>query len=217
MKVCLVTEGELENFNQEKSQNSEIIAFGFEGIKKLSYKKELRGETEELVKIGRLSRDTKSIVVCGTETENYGIKRLSVVVADKGKIVGIADQNAKSENSVYSSGGGYKIINTAIGKIGILVGEDLFCPEAVKSMSLCEADLIIAIYAGISDHKPNIIARAYSLLYGVPICVCAKGFSFATTIKGETHFSSPQAVSVVDVPTKKVYREIVSRQRGINI
>ncbi len=217
MKVCFVTEGECENLKQERSENSEIIVFGFDGIKKLSYKKELRGETEELVKIGRLSRDTGAIVVCGTETENYGIKRLSVVVADKGKIVGIADQNAKSENCIYSSGGGYKIINTAIGKIGILVGEDLFCPEAVKSMSLCEADLIIGIYAGISDYKPNIISRAYSLLYGVPIGICAKGFSFATSIKGETIFSSPQPVSVVDVPTKKVYREIISRHRGMNI
>ena len=36
-------------------------------------------------------------------------------------------------------------------------------------------------------------------------------------IKGETIFSSPQPVSVVDVPTKKVYREIISRHRGMNI
>ncbi|MBO4962709.1 MAG: hypothetical protein J6C97_02925, partial [Clostridia bacterium] len=130
-------------------------------------------------------------------------------------IIGIADMNSKNTSCGYSSGGGYKIINTPTCKIGVLVAEDLYCVEAVKSMSLCETDLIIAIYPNFSDSKPTIVARAYSLLFGVPICVCSKNFSMATTISGEVLFSSPQEQISYEIPTKKVYREITLKQRGV--
>jgi len=215
MKVCFVSRGRVEDFSASSLLDSEIIVFGFGSIGELNYKKELRGESEELVKIGRLSKECNATVICGTETENYGIKRLSAVVADRGKIIGIADMNSKNTSCGYSSGGGYKIINTPTCKIGVLVAEDLYCVEAVKSMSLCETDLIIAIYPNFSDSKPTIVARAYSLLFGVPICVCSKNFSMATTISGEVLFSSPQEQISYEIPTKKVYREITLKQRGV--
>jgi len=217
MKICFVSRGRVESFSPSESNNSEVIVFGFGGIKELNYKKELRGESEELVKIGRLSKECNATIICGTETENYGIKRLSVVVADRGKIIGIADMNSKNIASGYSCGGGYKIVNTIGGKIGILVAEDLYCVEAVKSMSLCETDLIINIYPSFLDSNPSVIARAYSLLFGVPIGICSNNFSLATSIKGEVIFSSPQDVISHDIPIKKVYREITSKQRGIKL
>ena len=215
MKVCFVSRGRVEAFSPKDSQNSEIIVFGFGGIKELNYKKELKGESEELVKIGRLSKECNATIICGTETENYGIKRISVVVADKGKIIGIADMNSKNIACGYSSGGGYKIVSTAVGKIGILVAEDLFCVEAVKSMSLCETDLIINVYPHFSDNKASITSRAYSLLFGVPMGVLASNLTLATSINGEVLFSSPQDIICWEIPTKKVYREITSKQRGV--
>ena len=216
MKVCFVNNTKCESFDKKNCENAEVIVFGFGGIEELNYKRELRGETEELVKIGRLSKETGSIVIAGTITDNYGTKKMSAVVADKGKIVGIADMNSKNPNGEYTSGGGFKIITTQIGKIGILIGDDIFIPEAVKSMSLCETDLIVGLYGGLSDYKPNILMRAYSILYGVPMCMCSNKISFATNINGDIIFSSPKNVCVLDIPTKKVYREITTRQRGVN-
>ncbi len=213
MRVCFVTEGQADAFKVEESDNAEVIVFSFNGIKELNYKKELKGETEELVKLGRLSGKTKSIVICGCVSDNYGTKKLSAIIADKGKIVGIADMTGISPTDEYASGGGFKIISTSIGKIGVLVGNDLFSPQAVKSMSLCEADLIVNVYKTVDDYKPGVVMRSYSVLYGVPICVCAQNFSMASC-KGETLFSSPEGVHVHDIPTKKSYREILSKQRG---
>jgi predicted amidohydrolase len=217
MKVYFVSRGKVEDFNKQDAKDCEIIVFGFGAIAELNYKKELKGESEELVKIGRLSKECNATVICGTETENYGIKRLSAIVADRGKIIGIADMNSKNTTCGYSSGGGYKIINTPTCKIGVLVAEDLYCVEAVKSMSLCETDLIIAIYPNFSDSKPTTVARAYSLLFGVPIGICSTNFSLATAINGDVLFSSPTEEISCEIPTKKVYREITLKQRGIQI
>lgn len=213
MKVCLVTNKSVDEFKKEQSENSEVIAFSFKGIKELNYKKELKGETEELVKIGKLSRESDSIVISGCVSDNYGVKRLSAVIADKGRIVSIADMTSKSLKEEYSSGGGYKIISTSIGKIGVLVGNDLFSPVAVKGMSLFEADIVICVFREVVDFKPSLIARAFSLLYGVPICVCAENFCMACA-KGETLFSCPDDAHVHEILTKKTYKEVITRQRG---
>lgn len=212
MKVCLVTNKSVDEFKREQSDNSEVIVFSFNGIKELNYKKELKGETEELVKIGKLSKETGSIVISGCVSDNYGTKKLSAVIADKGKIVGIADMSAKSLKEEYSSGGGYKIITTSIGKIGVLVGNDMFSPVVVKGMSLFEADILICVFKEVVDFKPSLIARAFSLLYGVPICVCAENFCMAS-LRGETLFSTPD-LHVHEIQTKKTYKEVITRQRG---
>lgn len=213
MRVCFVSGKSVESFKKEESDNSEVIVFSFNGIKELNYKKELKGETEELVKIGRLSRETGSIMISGCVSDNYGTKKLSAVIADKGKIVGIADMSSVRVDDEYSSGGGYKIITTSIGKIGVLIGNDVFSPQAVKGMSLFEADIIVCVYKEVTDFKPSLIARSFSLLYGVPICVCAENFLLASA-KGEMLFSTPENVHVHEIQTKKTYKEVIKRRRG---
>lgn len=88
----------------------------------------------------------------------------------------------------------------------------MFSPVAVKGMSLFEADILICVFKEVVDFKPSLIARAFSLLYGVPICVCAENFCMAS-LKGETLFSTPD-LHVHEIQTKKTYKEVITRQRG---
>ena len=128
MRVCLAGKEKIGDFAYK--EDCDLIVFSFRGLSSVvSYEKEIGGETNYMEEIAVLSKG-KKIVVCGGETDTLGVKRKSVIVAQNGKILGICDM-LHSTKERDSAGTGMGIFDTELGRVGVIVGEDLYFPEDI--------------------------------------------------------------------------------------
>jgi hypothetical protein len=203
-------------FTADKNQfaYSDVVVFGFNGIKRISYKQELTGGEDLLVKFSKLSKITNKIIISATNTDNYGIVRKSLIIAEKGKILGISDMNIKLQGEDCSVGGGYRVYQTSVGRIGVLIGNDILDYEGVKSMTVCDADIIILVVDENEKEEYNFILRAYSYLFGVPILALTANSVLASDINGEIVCGSRDNITEIILPTKKCFRLITTKRRG---
>ncbi len=204
------------NADKNKYSYADIIVFGFNSIGKITYKNELSWQEDNLIKLSKLAKNLKKTVILGAYTDNYGVIRKSVLVNDNGKILGIADMHVKRQDTAISIGYGYTIYQSQNGKIGVLIDDDLFSVEAVKSMSTCDVDLIVVISDKIDKSQYNYLVRSYSLLFGVPILFLTPNAITVTDCKGEILLNCTETEADIIIPTKKVYTYITTKQRGLH-
>lgn len=217
MKVCFATADSFNRVWQErltKTHSPDTLVVGFNGFGLISYKKELLGETEYFSDVARLSKALSSVVICGADTDTYGVFRHSAVVADNGKILGVSDMTHVIDQSEFSPGANLTVYNTKKGKIGVIVCEDLFFPQVVKTLALCDADLIVCLLKRVENYIPQTLIRANAFTYGVPIALCAKNYACVADTCGQIAFQSSQDISITHIKTQKKYRLIKWRARG---
>ncbi len=218
MQFCFVTDGLINEVWQEKLpliSDKEVVVFGFNGLGLVSYKKELAGETEYFQDIARLSKEISSVVICGCDTDTYGVFRHSAVIADKGKILGVSDMAHSIDESEFVSGGNFRVYDTSVGKIGLIIGEDLFFPEVPRVLALCDADVIVCLYKQLEGQMPQIMLRAGAFSNGIAMCLIAEKYACVADIKGEVKVASGQEVIDANIKIEKDYRLISSRRRGL--
>ncbi len=218
MRICFVSEGSLDLIwrdKLDKVSDSDLIVFGFNGLGLVSYKKELSGETEYFQDLAKFSKQTSSVVICGCDTDTYGVFRHSVVIADRGKIKGVSDMTHAIDDSEFVSGGNFRVYETSIGKIGIIVSEDLFFHRSAEVLALCDADVIVCVLKKIENSMPLIMLRAESFSEGVAMALCAKSYAVISDIKGEVAFATSKDISKFNLKIEKDYHLINERRRGL--
>ena len=215
LKLYLEKKHSIYHESVENLKDFGVVIFGFNGVKKINYKNELNGSESVLPKIASVSKKLSSVIVVGSVTDNYGIIRKSAVIADKGKLLGISDMNNKISSADYSGGGGHRVYQTSRGKIGILIGDDLLDIDAVKAMSICDADFIIAIVSEVEKKEYNFLVRAYAYLFGLPIVVVTQDGFLASDMNGEICGASKNSSLELLLPIKKAYKLVISKKRGI--
>lgn len=205
----------LQNVDLDDVKNSQITVLGFNSIGKVSYKHELSGAENKLPDLASFSKRVKKVVIAGAVTDNYGILKQSVIIAEDGKLLGISDMTLSINSTDYSGGGSFKVYQTKVGRIGLLVGDDIINLDGVKAMSLCDADLIVAVVQ--SEEKPqyNFLIRAYAYLFGVPIMLLTKTGVIASDMSGEICGKSIENTAKLIIPTQKQYILVKSKRRGI--
>lgn len=212
MEICFVSKGRVGDFYKYAYQKSDIIVFGFQSIGEVSYEKELKSETFYFEEVARLSKQTSNVVVCGCVTDTKGHKRKSAVVAENGRILGVSDMLNVLDGEV-SCGASLRVYDTKIGRIGVVVAEDLYFPDAFASLALCGADCILCPYGAI-DGIESVLCRASAFYYGVPVGLCGVGYAFIAEPSGSLAFSSPISPSYAKIETPKEYHLIETRRRG---
>ncbi len=216
MRICFVTKGTLAEYAEGFSgSKADILCFSFQALGEVSYERELKGETSLFEDVAVLSREEQNVVVCGCFTDARGIRRKSVVVAEKGRILGVSDMLNRIDAGEYRCGAGVKIFDTGAGKIGVIVSEDLYFPRVVETLSVCGAELAICIFEQQEGSLEQVLMRAHAYLYGIPVCVCAYGFAQAADIGGKLRFASPQSPCVYDFEREQEFHLIETRQRGL--
>lgn len=215
MRICFVTSGELSEFGESGlGAGAELICFSFHALGNVSYERELKGETNQFEDVAILSREAKCAVVCGCYTDARGIKRKSVVVADRGRILGVSDALNRIDGGEYRCGAGVKIFDTSAGKIGVVVGEDLYFPRVFETLSVCGAELVVCVFEELNEGIEQLLLRSYSFLYGVPLCLCAYGYAAMADIGGRQCFASPSSPCVYDSERQQEYHIVEIRRRG---
>ena len=199
----------------EIPKDANVALFGFNGLKKISYKNELQGVESSLSEYALLTKKTDTVLLSGAITDNYGIVKRSAVVAERGKLLGISDMNVKIDSSAFGLGGGRRVYQTNAGRIGVIIGDDLIDFEGVKAMSLCDADLIAAILSGGDRPQYDFIVRAYAYLFGVPMVLICESGVMAADMNGEICGASREDEAILFVPAKKNYRTLSLKRRGV--
>lgn len=218
MKITFATTDTVNGVWQErldKIGKSDLVAFGFNGLGLVNYKKELGGETEYFQDVARLSRQLSSVVVCGCDTDTYGVFRHSAVIADKGRILGVSDMAHSIDDSEFVAGGSFRVYDTSAGKIGLIVAEDLYFPESARVLALCDADVIICLFKSLEDLIPQIMLRAGAFANGVAMGLCAKNYAALADVRGNIAAASSADFLRVNLKIEKDYRLISSRRRGL--
>lgn len=217
MDCCFITDGTINEIWQEKLASvvdCELVVFGFNGLGLVSYKSELDGKTEYFQDLARFSRQISSVVICGCDTETYGVFRHSAVIADKGKILGVSDAVHSIDESEFISGGNFRVYDTSIGKIGILIAEDLFFHESSRVLASCDADIIICILKEIENSIPQIMLRSCAFSNGVAMALVSKNYFTVANIRGNVSFAGNRDINKVKVKIEKDYHLVGARRRG---
>ena len=218
MKVCFATEKSLNEVWQEslaKLGKHDLYVFGFNGLGLVSYKKELNGDTEYFQDVAKLSKQLSSVIICGCDTDTYGVFRHSAVVADRGKILGVSDMAHSIDDSEYAPGGNFRVYDTSAGKIGVIIAEDLFFPETARVLALCDADFIVCLFKKLETAMPQIMLRAGAFANGVAMSLCASGYACVADIRGDITVARTADIIDAQIKIEKDYRLISSRRRGL--
>jgi hypothetical protein len=192
-----------------------VLVFGFNGLGLVSYKKELNGETEYFHDVAKLSKQTSGVVISGCDTDTYGVFKHSIVVADKGKLLGVTDMAHSIDESEFVAGGSLRVYDTSAGKIGLLVSEDLFFPETSRVLALCDADIIICVFKKLENAMEQVMLRALSFANGVAMALIAKSYACVADIRGNIKVASSAEIIKTQLKIEKDYRLISSRRRGL--
>ena len=218
MEVCFITNSTLTNIEEQKLgeiKDSELVIFGFNGLGLVSYKKELSGETEYFQDLAKFSKQISSVVICGCDTDTYGVFRHSAVVADKGRILGVTDMMNQIGESEYVAGGAVKVYETSVGKIGIIIAEDLYFPKVSEILAVCDADFIVCIFHHIDGQMPQIVLRSSAFINGLPMSLIAKSYALISDEKGSVTMASSSDLVFATIKKEKNYTLITTRKRGI--
>lgn len=218
MDICLVTEYSLNHVWQNdlaSISDSDLVVFSFNGLGLVSYKKELNGETEYFQDVAKLSKQLDCVIICGCDTDIYGVFRHSAVIADKGKILGVTDMVHSIDESEYVAGGSFRVYDTSSGKIGIIVAEDLFFPESTRILTLCDADIVVCVFKKVSGAMPLVMLRANSFANGVVSALCSQNYSAVSDVRGNVLLAGSSGVIKRKVKVEKDYHLISSRRRGL--
>lgn len=217
MDVCLVVKDALNEVWQEKLAKlggNDLVVFGFNGMGLVSYKKELSGETEYFQDVAKLSKQLSTVIICGCDTDTYGVFRHSAVIADKGKILGVSDSVYSIDESEFVSGGSFRVYQTSAGRIGIILTEDLYFFKSAEVLSMCDAEFIVCIFKKIDNYMPQVMLRANAFSSGVAMALVAKDYACISDIRGKIKAASSADLLKVKVKIEKDYHLISSRKKG---
>ncbi len=216
MRICFVGKGNLNDFSENHAETGcDVLCFSFRAIGKVSFERELKGETSLFEDVALLSKEQKNVVVCGCYTDARGIKHKSVVVADRGRILGVSDMLNRVDDESFRPGAGVRLYDTSVGRMGVIVGGDLLFPKICETLSLCGAEFIVCIYEHLRDNFEQTLMRAWSFSYGVPIFTCACGYAQASDTMGRLAFASPESPVLFDYKKEQQYHLIETRKRGL--
>ncbi|MBQ9714049.1 MAG: hypothetical protein IJV83_01865 [Clostridia bacterium] len=215
MRVCFVENlGGLEKGETSgavKNKTEELTLAGF-SAQEICYEKELKGESRFFEQAARVSKLHKNLVVCGCVTNTHGHRRKSALVAENGRILGVSDATHAIDGEV-SSGANLRVYETKIGRVGVVVAEDLYFSEVLHSLAVCGSEWIVCICDGGVDCIHSALLRAGAFENGVPILFCAKGYCMVVGANGDLRLASPNLPICAEIKKEKEYHLVETRRR----
>lgn len=211
MRICFVTKGGLDAVGEEAG--ADIVCYPLSALGEVSYECELKGETSLFEAVAMRSKMLRCTVVGGCYTDARGIRRKSAVVAERGRLLGVSDLVNRIDGSAFGAGAGVKVYETAAGRLGVVVGEDLYFPKVIETLSLSGADAVLCLFEELSEGLELTLIRAHAFFYGLPVALCAFGYAAVADPEGRLFFASPAPVGRVTLPKEREYRLIETRRR----
>lgn len=212
MRIEWITKGGVGAAESGGARQTDLLLLPLDEGLTVEYQKELRGETDFFERTARLSGATKSIVVCGCITDTLGHRRKSTLVAENGRLLGVSDMVHAIDDEV-SCGATLRVYATKVGRMGVIVGEDLYFSEVAKSLAACGSDFLVCAFGGARGvHAALLQADAFRC--GVPLFFCADGYGAAALPTGENFFSTTERFASWECALKREYHLVQTRGSG---
>lgn len=184
----------------------DIAILGRKTFEKLTYKDELYNGGNSFSEMKKFSASVNAPCFIAVKTDDYGRIKRSVFVLEKGKLLAVCDANFGEEAEASSFG--YKVVKTSAGKIGVVVSKDLLNLDCLRSLVLCESQLIINLYVDIYDYDMRCLVPSLGYLYGLPVISCGAHGLIASDGTGKTCFCSVDDKDSFSLTTKRTIKEI---------
>jgi hypothetical protein len=212
MKICVVNHCQL---NGELSlPPCDVALVSPACLGEVDYESELSGKTEKFEWVARLSKKFCCTLFCACDTDSRGLKRKSVAVADRGKLLGVSDMLHCSAEDNFKSGANLGVYFAGGYKLGVCIQNDLYFPEVINSLSLFGCNLICVTADGIEGQMPPLLIRTYAYLYGVPIVMSVGKQAYFADISGAIA-SSNQNITLFESCPKNCYKVFSTRRKGL--
>lgn len=215
MKIHFVTEGSVnEYWERAKKQPCDVLFFGFNGLGEVDYRRELDGETSKLEDLAILSRESGCVVLSGCVTDSCGMRYQSAAVAQQGRILGVSDRLHAFAGEEFACGAHLKVYETAAGKLGVCVGEDLFFPDVAAALARADADVVLCPFGEAEDFAPQLMMRACAFSAGLDVCMCAAGIAQVASPDGGVRMRAARRECDCAFEICREYRIASVRTRG---
>ncbi len=215
MQICFVGQAGVSEYLQQSEgsnkQNATLTVFAFQG-EEVCYERELKGETCYFEDVAKLSKREQNLVICGIITNTHGHRRKSAIIAENGRILGVSDMLHAVDGEVHS-GAFLRVYDTKIGRVGVVVAEDVYDGETLKTLSLCGCDFIVCPFGEVGDGICSVLIRAYAFNSGVPILFCGKGYAMIADVDATLAFASPLSPASVKFSVKKEFHLFETRRK----
>ena len=212
MRICFL----YRDIFTERKEEADVYLLPFSALGEIDYERELKGESGGFESIACLSKKKNAVVIGGCTTNLHGIRKKSVAVAEKGKLLGVTDKNFNFGDKSYRAGVGVKVYATEVGKIGVAVDNDILFPEIVKSLSFCGSEWLFCVKEKMPLAIEQVVVRANAYIYGVSCALCAEQYSFAASASGKIAFVSTEDRFVGELSSEREYRLVEQRMRGFS-
>ena len=211
MRIGLINIGLIDEFLANDTLGKvDVLLLSFLNHE-VCYETELDGKSHIFEKIALLSKIKECVTICGAITNTCGHRRKSAIIAQEGKLLGVADMLNVIDGNI-GSGGMIKVYETKCGRLGVAVADDLRFPDFLKTLSLSGSDCIFCPFEN-GVENIDFLVRAGAYYFGVPIAFCGKGLSMVVNSAGDVVCKTQQKISVTDLEIKKEYHLIEYRQR----
>lgn len=183
MKIALLQDF---NFGDEKvfSEN-DIVICNFLACPSMNIKNEAFEKDDKLYNLCVLSKKTNSIIILGSVIDIFDSIHKSVLVIDNGKLLGISDMTESESDSIYTLGSEYRVYQTSLGKVGVIVSHDMFNAEVFSCLTRCGSDFLVCVYDGEFFKIQSTIMSAMSYLFGIKIFFISDNMNAISLENGE--------------------------------
>lgn len=216
MKVAFITRGsiyDLTNDDFNALVGVKVVVFSYNGVGIVNFRSEIDGLDSKLEDIARLSKALSSVVIVGADTDNLGVFKHSVVVADCGRILGVSDSVTAYLGQEFKCGYGLRAYDTTAGRLGVIVNDDIFCADIYKTFADSDADVVFAVTKRQDNFVAEMMVITGAYCNGVYGCLCFDGCALVGDISGEALIKTTERFLVTNVPINKNYRIITIKRR----
>ena len=203
-----------DNGGKKNRADAELTIVKFGAVGEIDYKRELSGETKDLVLLGKSSKSFGGSTLFCAPSDNHGLKRLSAYLFSSGKLTSIYDMNEGYGKYIPTCGVGTFAIGGV--KIGVLIGNDGLDCDLVKSLVFCGCGLIIDLYPDFCTRIKEISAEFYSHVFGIDyVCVTTdKVVAMRAGGEGIKSDSSDENFDSFELSGRRIYREVRAKKPG---
>ena len=190
----------------ETMKDCDAALLSVKDLSNVKIKSELDGKSDNLLRMGVLSKKIKGVCFFSVYTDTYGVMRNSIACFSSGRILALADLNGSYQREI-SPAFGFKSVRTGGVRYGVLVGSDILDPSALHALSVTENDVIINLSPNVFDFDNEKLITSLAFLYGVPIASVGNNKKVFSKACGEPVYSGNDPFAIAVLPIEKKYRE----------
>lgn len=179
---------------------------------KINLKTELKGNSNHLLNLAKLSSGFNGLLMVYADTDNYGLFHKSIITLCKGKLISLCDKTVArlGEKPAF----GFKMCEVNEVKCGVLVDEDVLELNGIQSFSNLQCDVILNVLEKDLKIRVESAIETLSYIYGINIISLTESGFFASDKSGKIIAKHGDYGEII-LEVGHQYYESINKKRGI--